>query len=176
MHFPTTSARLDKARERMKFEELYYLELHILRYSRKRNSKIAGRYFGRVGDCFNRFYFEVLPFQLTGAQKRVLHEIRADMKTGRQMNRLLQGDVGSGKTMVAFMTMLLAPDNGCQAALMAPTEILAHQHYDTLSEWAAAWTRHQAADRKHADCRAARDTCRTRFRQRGYDCGHARPD
>lgn len=136
MHFPTSMRCLERARERMKFEELYYLELHILRYSRKRSARIAGRYFEHVGEYFNKFYFDVLPFRLTGAQKRVLKEIRADMKTGRQMNRLLQGDVGSGKTMVAFMAMLLAPDNGYQAALMAPTEILARQHYETLKMWA----------------------------------------
>lgn len=136
MHFPDDVRSLQKATERMKFEELFYVEAHILRYSMERGSKLPGYMFPKIGEKFNGFYFNVLPFQLTGAQKRVLKEIRADMKTGRQMNRLLQGDVGSGKTMVAFMSMLMAVDNGFQAALMAPTEILATQHYASLSEWA----------------------------------------
>lgn len=135
MHFPENPAMLQKARERMKFEELFYLQLHILRFSRARSRKIQGMVFPRIGDYFNGYYADCIPFELTGAQKRVLREIRADMRTGRQMNRLLQGDVGSGKTMVAFMSMLMACDNGCQGALMAPTEILATQHYETLSEW-----------------------------------------
>lgn len=136
MHFPENAHALQKATERMKFEELFYVETHILRFSMERGARIPGYVFGRIGDKFNGFYFNVLPFELTGAQKRVLKEIRADMKTGRQMNRLLQGDVGSGKTMVAFMSMLIAVDNGCQGAMMAPTEILATQHYETLREWA----------------------------------------
>ncbi len=136
MHFPENARLLQKATERMKFEELFFVEAHILRYSMERNAKLPGYLFGRIGEKFNGFYFNVLPFHLTGAQKRVLKEIRADMKTGRQMNRLLQGDVGSGKTMVAFMSMLMAVDNECQAALMAPTEILATQHYASLKEWA----------------------------------------
>lgn len=136
LHFPENPESLQKARERMKFEELFYLQLHILRFSRERSQRIRGEVFARIGKYFNGFYNEVLPFPLTGAQKRVLREIRADMRTGRQMNRLLQGDVGSGKTLVAFMTMLMAADNGCQSALMAPTEILATQHYETVREWA----------------------------------------
>ncbi|MEZ3551967.1 MAG: ATP-dependent DNA helicase RecG [Muribaculaceae bacterium] len=136
MHFPSDAASLRKAMERMKFEELFYVEAHILRYSMERGSRIPGYVFPRIGEKFNGFYFNVLPFQLTGAQKRVLKEIRADMKTGRQMNRLLQGDVGSGKTMVAFMSLLMAIDNECQGALMAPTEILATQHYESLRQWA----------------------------------------
>lgn len=136
MHFPGSPNALAKAAERMKFEELFYVELHILRYSRKRSASLQGLVFPKIGQYFNNFFFKELPFELTGAQKRVLHEIRDDMRTGRQMNRLLQGDVGCGKTMVAFMTMLMAVDNGCQAALMAPTEILAEQHYATLSAWA----------------------------------------
>lgn len=136
MHFPDSLQSLQKATERLKFEELFYVETHILRYSMERGSKLPGYVFPKIGDKFNGFYFNVLPFQLTGAQKRVLKEIRADMKTGRQMNRLLQGDVGSGKTMVAFMTMLMAVDNSCQAAIMAPTEILATQHYASLKAWA----------------------------------------
>ena len=135
MHFPTDAETLRAARQRMKFEELFYLQLHILRYARERSHAVPGYLFSRVGEKFNGFFFDVLPFPLTGAQKRVLKEIRADMATGRQMNRLLQGDVGSGKTMVAFMTMLLAVDNGMQAALMAPTEILATQHYESLRPW-----------------------------------------
>lgn len=137
MHFPDNAHALRKATERMKFEELFYVEAHILRFSMERGSRIPGYVFRTIGEKFNGFYFNVLPFELTGAQKRVLKEIRADMKTGRQMNRLLQGDVGSGKTMVAFMSMLMAVDNGCQGALMAPTEILATQHYETLCGWAA---------------------------------------
>ena len=136
IHQPTSPQNLARARERMKFEELFYLELHILRYARRRNYSMRGQIFSTIGEYFNTFYSNVLPFQLTGAQKRVIHEIRADMNTGRQMNRLLQGDVGSGKTMVAFMSMLIALDNKCQACLMAPTEILANQHYETIREWA----------------------------------------
>ncbi len=136
MHMPRSVAELQKATERMKFEELFYLELNILRYAKRRDAKIRGRVLSRIGPYFNDFYDRVLPFSLTGAQKRVLREIREDMRTGRQMNRLLQGDVGSGKTLVAFMTMLMAVDNGMQAALMAPTEILARQHGESLRQWA----------------------------------------
>ncbi|MDE6231494.1 MAG: ATP-dependent DNA helicase RecG [Muribaculaceae bacterium] len=135
MHHPASPDILRKARERMKFEELFYLQLHILRFSRERSRRTRGRIMSRIGEKFNGFYSNCIPFELTGAQKRVLREIREDMRTGRQMNRLLQGDVGSGKTMVAFMSILMAVDNGCQGALMAPTEILATQHYETLSEW-----------------------------------------
>ena len=135
LHKPVDQHALAKARERIKFEELYYLELHILRYARRRQESVPGYHLPKVGRAFNRFYSEVLPFQLTNAQKRVLREIRGDMTAGRQMNRLLQGDVGSGKTMVAFMTLLLAVDNGMQACIMAPTEILASQHYDSISGW-----------------------------------------
>jgi len=135
MHFPENHDMLRKARERFKFEELYHLNIHILRFARYRNHKVKGRVLPRVGEMFNRFYKEIIPFDLTSAQKRVIREIRKDMISGRQMNRLLQGDVGCGKTMVAFMTMLIAADNGLQACLMAPTEILASQHYETLSEW-----------------------------------------
>ncbi len=137
MHRPASMQLLQKASERLKFEELFYLELHILEFSRRRNLQLKGHVFSKVGPLFNKFYSEVVPFPLTGAQKRVLKEIREDMRTGRQMNRLLQGDVGSGKTLVAFMTMLLAVDNGKQAALMAPTEILATQHAEALAAWAA---------------------------------------
>lgn len=135
IHFPKNQHMLQKAKERMKFEELYYLQLNILRYSRERGRSIRGYVFSHIGNFFNEYYSHHIPFDLTGAQKRVLREIRNDMRTGRQMNRLLQGDVGSGKTMVAFMTMLMACDNGFQAALMAPTEILASQHYETIKGW-----------------------------------------
>lgn len=135
LHFPQSPDKLKKGRERMKFEELFYLQLHILRYSRERGRKIRGHILSRIGEYFNNYYSNHIPFELTGAQKRVLKEIRNDMRTGRQMNRLLQGDVGSGKTMVAFMTMLMAIDNGFQAAIMAPTEILATQHYETIRSW-----------------------------------------
>ncbi len=138
MHRPVSVQTLQRATERLKFEELFYLELHILEYSRKRNVQLRGHVLAKVGPLFNKFYAEVVPFPLTEAQKRVLRELREDMRTGRQMNRLLQGDVGSGKTLVAFMTMLLAVDNGLQAALMAPTEILATQHAASLSKWADA--------------------------------------
>lgn len=138
MHLPVSPQSLSKARERMKFEELFYIQLQILKYSRERGQKIRGPVFGTIGHYFNTFYSNYIPFELTGAQKRVLKEIRADMRTGRQMNRLLQGDVGSGKTMVAFMTMLMAVDNGYQACIMAPTEILAGQHYETISKWGDA--------------------------------------
>ncbi len=132
LHRPTSAAELQKARERMKFEELFYIQTDMLRRNRRRRQQSAGYRFGRVGRFFNAFYSQCLPFELTGAQKRVVKEIRADVNTGRQMNRLVQGDVGSGKTLVALMAMLLALDNGYQGCLMAPTEILAAQHYETL--------------------------------------------
>ena len=135
MHFPKDAEKLQKAVERFKFEELFYIELNILRFSMERGARIKGNVFTKIGEKFNDFYNNSLPFSLTGAQKRVLKEIWKDMKTGRQMNRLLQGDVGSGKTMVAFLTALMAIDNGFQAAIMAPTEILATQHYETISKW-----------------------------------------
>lgn len=135
IHFPRTADDLRRAQMRLKFEELFYLQLHLLRYARMRNRNIGGHVFARIGQYFNRFYNELLPFDLTGAQKRVLREIRADVRSGKQMNRLLQGDVGSGKTMVALMTALMAIDNGFQACIMAPTEILAAQHYESISQW-----------------------------------------
>ncbi len=138
LHFPNNPDLLKRARVRMKFEELFYLQLNILRFARERQADIRGYAFPRIGEFFNRFFYECLPFDLTGAQKRVLREIRDDMRTGKQMNRLLQGDVGSGKTMVAFMTLLMAVDNECQGALMAPTEILAGQHYETIKKWCDA--------------------------------------
>ncbi|MDR0891891.1 MAG: ATP-dependent DNA helicase RecG [Mediterranea sp.] len=134
VHFPTNADVLRRAQYRLKFEELFYVQLNILRYAKDRQRKYRGYIFGKVGHYFNTFYAQNLPFQLTGAQKRVLKEIRGDVGSGRQMNRLLQGDVGSGKTLVALMSMLLALDNGYQACMMAPTEILANQHYETVRE------------------------------------------
>ena len=132
IHRPSSPAALESARLRMKFEELFYIQTDMLMRSRKRKSLTEGYRFVHVGLFFNSFYSQCLEFELTDAQKRVVREIRADVNTGRQMNRLVQGDVGSGKTMVALMAMLLAIDNGYQACLMAPTEILATQHYETL--------------------------------------------
>ncbi|MBE6275651.1 MAG: ATP-dependent DNA helicase RecG [Bacteroides sp.] len=134
IHFPQNPELLRKAQYRLKFEELFYVQLNILRYAKDRQQKYRGLYFERVGEIFNTFYTQNLPFQLTNAQKRVIKEIRKDVGSGRQMNRLLQGDVGSGKTLVALMSMLIALDNGFQACLMAPTEILATQHYETISQ------------------------------------------
>ena len=135
IHYPHSHQELQKAQVRLKFEELFYVQLNILRYASDQRRKYRGYVFSRVGDIFNSFYKNNLPFSLTGAQKRVMHEIRADMCSGRQMNRLLQGDVGSGKTLVALMTMLIALDNGFQACMMAPTEILAEQHVQTIREF-----------------------------------------
>lgn len=132
IHNPTDQATLAKARLRLKFEELFYIQVDMLRRSRNRKAGTQGYIMPHIGKWFNDFYSQCLPFELTGAQKRVIKEIRADMACGRQMNRLVQGDVGSGKTLVALMAMLLAIDNGYQACLMAPTEILAGQHYETI--------------------------------------------
>lgn len=137
IHNPESPEQVNKARERLKFDELFLLQLDILRYSRGRKQKSGGFRFTRVGNYFHRFYNECMPFELTSAQKRVIREIRADMGSGRQMNRLLQGDVGSGKTLVALLCMLIALDNGVQACLLAPTEILATQHFETISALAA---------------------------------------
>ena len=134
MHYPECADQLNRASFRLKFEELFFIQLSILRYSRERSRRYAGHVFSRVGECFMDFYNRRLPFELTGAQKRVIKEVRRDMLTGRQMNRLLQGDVGSGKTLVALMTMLIALDNGFQTCIMAPTEILAEQHYETFRQ------------------------------------------
>lgn len=137
IHFPQNPELLRKAQYRLKFEELFYVQLNILRYTKERRNKFRGLPFEHVGEIFNTFYSKNLPFQLTGAQKRVIKEMRRDMGSGRQMNRLLQGDVGSGKTLVALMTMLIALDNGYQACVMAPTEILANQHYETICRFLA---------------------------------------
>ena len=134
IHFPKDEAVLSRARQRLKFEELFYIQLDILRQRKWREQRFSGFVFKRVGSYFNDFYTNHLPFALTNAQKKVIREIRTDMSSGKQMNRLLQGDVGSGKTVVALLTMLIALDNGYQACLMAPTEILANQHLATISE------------------------------------------
>lgn len=133
IHFPTNQDLLKAAQLRLKFEELLGIELNILAQRNLRIAKNNGFIFKTIGEKFNRFYSEKLPFPLTGAQKRVIREIRADMAGGKQMNRLLQGDVGSGKTLVALMSMLIAVDNGYQACMMAPTEILATQHFDSVT-------------------------------------------
>ena len=135
LHYPQDTKDLERARVRLKFEELFFVQLNILRYASDQRRKYRGFVFNRIGPLFNDFYQKNLPFALTGAQKRVMHEIRKDMCTGRQMNRLLQGDVGSGKTLVALMTMLIALDNGYQACMMAPTEILAEQHLQSIREF-----------------------------------------
>lgn len=134
IHFPDSKELLEKARYRLKFEELFYNQLKLLRSNTLRQEAIRGFVFNKVGDVFNSFYKDHLPFELTNAQKRVVKEIRVDMGSGKQMSRLVQGDVGSGKTLVALLSMLLAIDNGFQACLMAPTEILAKQHFETISE------------------------------------------
>jgi len=133
IHFPKDADELARARYRMKFEEFFFMQLALLRRKIIRQGKLTGYVFDKVGERFNTFYHHHMPFELTGAQKRVVREIRHDVSTGYQMNRLVQGDVGSGKTMVALLSMLLALDNGYQACMMAPTEILAMQHYRTLS-------------------------------------------
>ncbi len=134
IHFPGSPEELEKARYRLKFEELFYIQLNLLRFKTNRGIKYKGFVFSSVGDNFNNFYYSHLPFTLTEAQKRVMREIRKDLGSGKQMNRLLQGDVGSGKTLVALMSMLIAIDNGYQACIMAPTEILANQHFQTISK------------------------------------------
>lgn len=134
VHFPPNMQLLEKAQFRLKFEELFYIQLNILKQRNQRGQNIKGHNFEKVGDYLNSFYQQKLPFELTDAQKRVIKEIRRDMGSGKQMNRLLQGDVGSGKTLVALMVMLIALDNNFQACLMAPTEILATQHFETISQ------------------------------------------
>ena len=135
VHYPQSAKELERARTRLKFEELFYVQLNIVRYASDQRRKYRGYIFSHVGDIFNDFFYHHLPFPLTEAQKRVIREIRADMGSGRQMNRLLQGDVGSGKTLVALMSMLIALDNGYQACMMAPTEILAEQHLKTITDF-----------------------------------------
>lgn len=133
IHYPKSVGDTAKAQQRLKFEELFYVQLNILRYASDHRRKYRGYILKTIGAHFNTFYAQNLPFQLTNAQKRVMKEIHADLKSGQQMNRLLQGDVGSGKTLVALMSMLIAIDNGFQACLMAPTEILAEQHLQTVN-------------------------------------------
>jgi len=135
IHFPDTAQQYKKAELRLKFEELFYIQLNILQGKTDRNKRFRGNVFETVGDTFNTFYRDHLPFELTGAQKKVMKEIRKDIGSGRQMNRLLQGDVGSGKTLVALMSMLIALDNGFQTCIMAPTEILAQQHFISISKF-----------------------------------------
>jgi ATP-dependent DNA helicase RecG len=135
IHFPKKQEELRKAQYRLKFEELFYVELNILEQKSVRTKKFRGFIFERVGNLFNSFYNNYLPFKLTNAQKKVLKEIRKDLRSGQQMNRLLQGDVGSGKTLVALMSILIALDNNYQACIMAPTEILANQHYESISRF-----------------------------------------
>ena len=135
IHYPQDARQLEHARVRLKFEELFFVQLNILRYASDQRRKYRGYVFPRIAGTFNTFYRQNLPFDLTGAQKRVMHEIRQDLCSGRQMNRLLQGDVGSGKTLVALMAMLIAIDNGYQACIMAPTEILAEQHQQTIRQF-----------------------------------------
>ena len=135
VHYPQDAKQLERARVRLKFEELFFVQLNIVRYASDHRRKYRGYVFSHVGEQFNTFYSQHLPFPLTEAQKRVIREIRRDMGSGRQMNRLLQGDVGSGKTLVALMSMLIAIDNGYQACIMAPTEILAEQHLQTLMQF-----------------------------------------
>lgn len=132
IHFPQSTELLKRAELRLKFEELFYVQLNILHYAHDRQRYSRGFVFYKIGNIFNTFYHQNLPFELTEAQKRVIREIRRDLCSGKQMNRLLQGDVGSGKTLVALMSMLIALDNGYQACLMAPTEILANQHFETI--------------------------------------------
>ena len=135
IHFPTSEQELESARNRLKFEELFFLQFRLLQIRRRRKDAIKGFVFEKIGHYFHAFYEEKLPFELTGAQKKVLREIRRDLGASVQMNRLLQGDVGSGKTVVGLMSMLMAIDNGFQACLMAPTEILAQQHYNSISKY-----------------------------------------
>ena len=134
IHRPMNFEQLEAARRRLKFEELFYIQLGLIHYAKERQTRAVGQRFTKIGNTFNDFYKYHLPFNLTNAQKRVLHEIRADVGSGKQMNRLLQGDVGSGKTIVALMTMLIAIDNNKQVCLMAPTEILAEQHYEAICQ------------------------------------------
>jgi ATP-dependent DNA helicase RecG len=135
IHFPDSNNDIENARFRLKFEELFYIQLNLLRYKNNRTRKTHGFLFPIVGERLNSFYANNLPFSLTEAQKRVIREIRTDLGSGHQMNRLLQGDVGSGKTMVALMSMLIGADNGFQSCLMAPTEVLAMQHYNSISRF-----------------------------------------
>ena len=146
IHYPKTTEEVAAATRRLKFEELFYVQVNILRYATEHRQKYRGYMMPKVGEMFNGFYFNHLPFQLTNAQKRVIRDVKNDISSGRQMNRLLQGDVGSGKTLVALMSMLLAIDNGFQACIIAPTEILAEQHLVTIKEFLETNRRNTAKD------------------------------
>ena len=135
IHYPENLNQLEAARKRLKFEELFFIQLRLLKQKLIRTEKVKGHIFNKVGEKFNQFYSKNLPFELTNAQKKVMREIRIDMGSGKQMNRLLQGDVGSGKTLVALLGMLLSVDNGYQTCMMAPTEILAQQHFNSISKF-----------------------------------------
>ncbi len=156
IHFPDSNEDIERARYRLKFEELFYIQLNLMRYKNRRDKVKHGFVFSVVGERLNGFYHNALPFPLTEAQKRVIREIRTDLGSGRQMNRLLQGDVGSGKTMVALMNMLIAADNGFQSCLMAPTEVLAIQHHETIARYV-----------KELDVKVALLTGSTKKRERG---------
>src|SRR5690625_1375485 len=134
IHYPANSRQLKAAENRIVFEEFFFLQLRLIKQYLTHKKDLKGHPFDEVGKVFNRFYHDHLPFELTGAQKRVIREIRRDLGSGRHMNRLLQGDVGSGKTIVALMTALLAKDNEFQSCLLAPTEILAQQHFNSLKK------------------------------------------
>ena len=134
IHFPNNLNDLEKAQKRLRFEELFFIQLQLLQKKLEHRKQFKGHLFDKVGDLFNTFYNDHMPFSLTKAQKRVIKEIRSDFGSGAQMNRLLQGDVGSGKTIVAFLSALIAFDNQMQTTIVAPTEILAQQHFHTLSE------------------------------------------
>ena len=172
VHYPKNTDEMQRARLRLKFEELFYVQLNILRYAADQRRKYRGYVFPRVGDYFNGFFRYRLPFTLTDAQKRVIREIRQDMGSGRQMNRLLQGDVGSGKTLVALMSMLIALDNGYQACIMAPTEILAEQHLATIREFLGDMP--IRVDRHRQGQKTPGDSRRIGRRQRADTRGHAR--
>lgn len=166
IHFPKNTTSLNKARQRLKFEELFYVQLNILQQTKWREQNLLGFPMKRVGHFFHTFYNHHLPFELTGAQKRVIKEIHEDVSSGKQMNRLLQGDVGSGKTLVALMALLIAIDNGYQGCLMAPTEILANQHYETLKslvgdlgvsiDLLTGSTRSKAREKLHAELQSGK--------------------
>ncbi|MBP7496795.1 MAG: ATP-dependent DNA helicase RecG [Bacteroidales bacterium] len=163
IHFPSDQIMLDKALRRFKFEEIFFIQLNHLKNKKIREQTVRGFIFPVVGDYFNKFYREFLPFELTNAQKRVIKEIRADLGSGKQMNRLLQGDVGSGKTLVALMSMLIAIDNGYQTCMMAPTEILANQHYNTIIKLLG---QREESGNKHLDISVELLTGSTKSKQR----------
>ena len=173
IHFPKDQEEYEKALYRLKFEEFFIAQVRLGLTRLRRHKHSKGVVFEKVGEYFNTFYNKHLPFELTGAQKRVLKEIRTDTGRGKQMNRLLQGDVGSGKTIVALLTMLLAADNGFQSCLMAPTEILATQHYLGLSELLKDMpTNIRLVNRQHQSSRTARNIKATGRWLASYDYRH----